>query len=155
MRANDYYRACPLNCELGLCSDEAPPPPTSKLISRRTSSRSWLKNVIPATVKKRNSPGSGSTGNRRFAAVITDRSSFSGRVRKQADPAGGERRWRIANAAHRSTFDEEIGILRAWIDQGADFRIQVQEEAAPRPMDPKSLPSFRQCARGRRRLVRS
>src|SRR5437868_3742858 len=24
--------------------------------------------------------------------------------------------------------DEEIGILRAWIDQGADFRIEVQEE---------------------------
>ena len=27
--------------------------------------------------------------------------------------------------------DEEIGILRAWIDQGADFRIQVQEEPPP------------------------
>src|SRR5687768_17671457 len=24
--------------------------------------------------------------------------------------------------------DEEVGILRAWIDQGADFRIQVQED---------------------------
>src|ERR1051325_410206 len=33
--------------------------------------------------------------------------------------------------------DEEIGILRAWIDQGADFRIEVQEEAAPPPVDPK------------------
>src|SRR5215213_2925069 len=33
--------------------------------------------------------------------------------------------------------NEEIGILRAWIDQGADFRIQVQEEAAPKPIDPK------------------
>ncbi len=32
--------------------------------------------------------------------------------------------------------DEEIGILRAWIDQGADFRIEVQDEA-PHPVDPK------------------
>jgi ankyrin repeat protein len=34
--------------------------------------------------------------------------------------------------------EEEIGILRAWIDQGADFRIQVTEhEAPPKPVDPK------------------
>jgi ankyrin repeat protein len=33
--------------------------------------------------------------------------------------------------------DEEIGILRAWIDQGADFRISVQEDAPAQPTDPK------------------
>jgi ankyrin repeat protein len=33
--------------------------------------------------------------------------------------------------------DEEIGVLRAWIDQGADWRISVQEEAPPPPVDPK------------------
>ncbi len=33
--------------------------------------------------------------------------------------------------------DEEIGILRAWIDQGADFRIQVEAEAPAQPVDPK------------------
>ena len=33
--------------------------------------------------------------------------------------------------------DEEIGVLRAWIDQGADFRISVQEEAPAKPTDPK------------------
>jgi hypothetical protein len=32
---------------------------------------------------------------------------------------------------------EEIGILRAWIDQGADFRTQVLPEAAPKPVDPR------------------
>ena len=32
---------------------------------------------------------------------------------------------------------EEIAILRAWIDQGADFRISVQEEAPPKPVDPR------------------
>jgi ankyrin repeat protein len=33
--------------------------------------------------------------------------------------------------------DEEIGILRAWIDQGAEFRIEIQEEAPAKPVDPK------------------
>ena len=33
--------------------------------------------------------------------------------------------------------DEEIGILRAWIDQGAEFRIEIAEEAPPQPVDPK------------------
>src|SRR5262245_5945063 len=33
--------------------------------------------------------------------------------------------------------DEAIGILRAWIDQGADFRIQVQEEIPAKAVDPK------------------
>jgi ankyrin repeat protein len=32
---------------------------------------------------------------------------------------------------------EEIGLLRAWIDQGADFRNEVVAEAAPKPVDPK------------------
>ena len=33
--------------------------------------------------------------------------------------------------------EHEIGILRAWIDQGADFRIEVQEESPVKPVDPK------------------
>lgn len=33
--------------------------------------------------------------------------------------------------------NEEIGILRAWIDQGVDWRIEVKEEAPPAPIDPK------------------
>ena len=33
--------------------------------------------------------------------------------------------------------DEEIGILRAWIDQGVDFRIEVQEDAPATPVDPR------------------
>src|SRR5688572_26279513 len=33
--------------------------------------------------------------------------------------------------------DEEIGILRAWIDQGAEFRTEIRPESAPRPVDPK------------------
>ena len=33
--------------------------------------------------------------------------------------------------------DEEIGILRAWIDQGAEFRTKIQEDPPVRPVDPK------------------
>jgi len=33
--------------------------------------------------------------------------------------------------------EEEIAILKAWIDQGADFRTEVKEEKPPAPIDPK------------------
>jgi ankyrin repeat protein len=33
--------------------------------------------------------------------------------------------------------NDEIGILRAWIDQGADYRLEVKDEAPPKPIDPK------------------
>jgi mono/diheme cytochrome c family protein len=33
--------------------------------------------------------------------------------------------------------DEEIGLLRAWIDQGAEFRTDIVAEAPRRPVDPK------------------
>lgn len=36
-----------------------------------------------------------------------------------------------------SLTDEEIGLLRAWIDQGPEFRTEVAPEAPPRPIDPK------------------
>ncbi len=32
---------------------------------------------------------------------------------------------------------EEIGMLRAWIDQGVDFRIEIKDDAPPKPIDPK------------------
>jgi mono/diheme cytochrome c family protein len=32
---------------------------------------------------------------------------------------------------------DEIALLRAWIDQGVDFRIEVKDEAPPKPIDPK------------------
>jgi ankyrin repeat protein/mono/diheme cytochrome c family protein len=34
--------------------------------------------------------------------------------------------------------DEQIGLLRAWIDQGADFRLEVKEEAPIPPLEPKA-----------------
>ena len=33
--------------------------------------------------------------------------------------------------------DEEIGLLRAWIDQGADFRIQIEPDRPAKLVDPK------------------
>ena len=33
--------------------------------------------------------------------------------------------------------DDEIGMLRAWIDQGAEFRTEIREEAPPKPIDPE------------------
>ena len=33
--------------------------------------------------------------------------------------------------------DEEIGVLRAWIDQGADFRIQIEADSPAKPVNPK------------------
>src|SRR5258708_1334893 len=33
--------------------------------------------------------------------------------------------------------DQEIGLIRAWIDQGADFRTNVLPAAPPKPVDPK------------------
>jgi ankyrin repeat protein len=32
---------------------------------------------------------------------------------------------------------EEIGVLRAWIDQGAEFRTEIADEAPPKPLDPR------------------
>lgn len=32
---------------------------------------------------------------------------------------------------------DEIALLRAWIDQGADFRLEVKEETPAKPIDPK------------------
>ena len=34
--------------------------------------------------------------------------------------------------------DSDIGLLRAWIDQGADFRMEIQEEAPIPPLDAKA-----------------
>src|SRR4030095_4944497 len=33
--------------------------------------------------------------------------------------------------------NDEIGLLRAWIDQGAEFHTDIVREAPPRPVDPK------------------
>jgi mono/diheme cytochrome c family protein len=44
---------------------------------------------------------------------------------------------------------EEISILRAWIDQGAEFRTDVAEDAPPRHIDP-ALATFIAAVRSKR-----
>src|SRR5215471_7835743 len=46
--------------------------------------------------------------------------------------------------------DEEIGILRAWIDQGAEFRTEIREKAAKKPIDSR-LAGFIAAVRSRDR----
>ena len=48
---------------------------------------------------------------------------------------------------------EEIGILRAWIDQGAEFRIEIAEEAPPQPVDPKVVSFISAIRSGDRQAV--
>jgi ankyrin repeat protein len=43
--------------------------------------------------------------------------------------------------------ESEIALLRAWIDQGAEFRIQVQENSPAKPVDPK-VAAFIAAVRG-------
>jgi ankyrin repeat protein/mono/diheme cytochrome c family protein len=42
---------------------------------------------------------------------------------------------------------EEIGLLKAWVDQGADWRIDVKEEEAPKPVAPH-VKAFISAVRG-------
>src|SRR5437667_9878279 len=64
--------------------------------------------------------------------IIPGKSTDSKLIRRVVDGDGG-----LQMPPTGPLSDEEIGILRAWIDQGADFRIEVQEERASRPVDPK------------------
>jgi ankyrin repeat protein len=64
--------------------------------------------------------------------IVPGKSAESKLIRKLVDGDGGERM-----PVDGELSPEEIGTLRAWIDQGADFRNEVAEEAPPKPIDPK------------------
>ena len=64
--------------------------------------------------------------------ILPGNSAASKIIRRLVDGDGG-----LQMPPTGALSDEEIGILRAWIDQGADFRIQVQDEAPAKPVDPK------------------
>jgi ankyrin repeat protein/mono/diheme cytochrome c family protein len=49
--------------------------------------------------------------------------------------------------------DDEIGLLRAWIDQGAEFRTDIVAEAPPRPVDPKVAALVAAVRAGNRREI--
>jgi len=64
--------------------------------------------------------------------IIPGSSAESKLIRRLVDGDGG-----LQMPPTGPLSDEEIGILRAWIDQGADFRIQVQDDAPAKHVDPK------------------
>ena len=64
--------------------------------------------------------------------IIPGKSAESKLIRRLAGGDGG-----LQMPPTGALSKEEIVILRAWIDQGADFRIEVQNEAPRKPVDPK------------------
>jgi ankyrin repeat protein/mono/diheme cytochrome c family protein len=65
--------------------------------------------------------------------IVPGKSAESKLIRKLVDGDGGEQM--PSDAEPLSS--EDIGTLRAWIDQGADFRNDVPDEAPPQPIEPK------------------
>jgi ankyrin repeat protein len=64
--------------------------------------------------------------------IVPGKSAESKMIRKLVDGDGGDQM-----PPDSELTAAEIGLLRAWIDQGADFRNDVAVEAPPKPIDPK------------------
>jgi ankyrin repeat protein len=64
--------------------------------------------------------------------IVPGKSAESKLIRKLVDGDGGEKM-----PPDGELSPQDIATLRAWIDQGADFRNEVAEEAPPKPIDPK------------------
>ncbi|HUS08753.1 MAG TPA: ankyrin repeat domain-containing protein [Bryobacteraceae bacterium] len=63
--------------------------------------------------------------------ILPGKSAESKLIRRLVDGDGG-----LQMPPTGALSSEEIGILRAWIDQGADFRIQVQDDRPAKVVDP-------------------
>ncbi len=64
--------------------------------------------------------------------IILGKSAESKLIRRLVDGDGG-----MQMPPTGPLSDEEIGLLRAWIDQGVDFLTEISEEAPPKPVGPK------------------
>src|SRR5262245_43269880 len=64
--------------------------------------------------------------------IVPGKSAASKLIHKVVDGDGGD-----VMPPDGELTPEEIGVLRAWIDQGADFRNDVAVDAPPKPIDPK------------------
>src|SRR5688500_10350486 len=64
--------------------------------------------------------------------IVPGKSDESRLIRKVLDGDGGDKM-----PPESELTSVEIGTLRTWIDEGADFRNDVAVEAPPRPIDPK------------------
>ncbi len=63
--------------------------------------------------------------------IVPGKSGESKLIRRLVDGDGG-----MQMPPTGALMPEEIGVLRAWIDQGAEFRNDVADEAPPKPIDP-------------------
>ena len=64
--------------------------------------------------------------------IVPGKSADSKLIRRLVDGDGG-----MQMPPTGPLSPDEIGVLRAWIDQGAEFRNEVAEEKPPAPIDPK------------------
>src|SRR5206468_12291357 len=64
--------------------------------------------------------------------IVPGKSADSKLIRRLVDGDGG-----MQMPPTGPLSPDEIGVLRAWIDQGAEFRTAVAEEKPPAPIDPK------------------
>jgi ankyrin repeat protein/mono/diheme cytochrome c family protein len=79
--------------------------------------------------------------------ILPGKSAESKLIRRLVDGDGG---MQMPPSGPLST--EDIGILRAWIDQGAEFRTDIADEVPPKPIDPK-LAAAIAAVRAERRAV--
>ena len=63
--------------------------------------------------------------------IVAGKSAESKLIRRLVDGDGG-----MQMPPSGPLTAEEIGLLRAWIDQGAEFRTTVEDETPERPLDP-------------------
>jgi ankyrin repeat protein len=64
--------------------------------------------------------------------IIPGKSGESKLIRRVVDGDGG-----VQMPPTGPLSQEEIDVLRAWIDQGAEFRTEIAEQAPPKPIDPR------------------
>jgi ankyrin repeat protein/mono/diheme cytochrome c family protein len=80
--------------------------------------------------------------------IIPGNSATSKLIRRLVDGDGG-----LQMPPTGAITDEQIGILRAWIDQGVEFRTEIAEDAAPKPVDPKVATFIAAIRSGDRRTM--
>src|SRR5919108_391153 len=64
--------------------------------------------------------------------IVPGKSAESKLIRRVVDGDGG-----MQMPPTGALSPEDIGVLRAWIDQGAEFRNDVPDDAPPKPVDPR------------------
>jgi ankyrin repeat protein len=80
--------------------------------------------------------------------IVPGKSDDSKLIRRLVDGDGG-----MQMPPTGALLPEEIGVLRAWIDQGAEFRNEVADEGPPRPIDPKLAATIAAARSGSRAML--